>query len=139
MRAAAAVMVIGLAVGMIMGPQWAIGPAPQRSVFADRGGAVGTLTGLPMSLAGSEAEYQAAFREFIGVGQARPALSQQTIDQIATGWTDLRTVEFALMRALAADPDNRFLNDRMLELRARQLAFLRQLASLDQSNRRRMI
>lgn len=137
MRAAAAVMVIGLAVGMIMGPRWAIGPEPQRSVIADRGGAA--AVGLPIGLAGSEAEYQAAFREFIGVGQSRSALSQQTIDHIATGWADLRAVEFAVTRALANDPHNRFLNDRMLELRARQLAFLRQLASLDQSNRRRMI
>lgn len=139
LRAAAAVLVIGLALGMILGPQWAVAPGLQRSVIADRGGAVRAPAALPMSLAGSEAEYQAAFREFIGIGQARPALSQQTVDQIATGWADLRTVELAVMRALAADPDNRFLNDRMLELRARQLAFLRELASLDQSNRRRMI
>ena len=130
MRAVAAVMVLGLAVGMIMGPRWAIGPGPQWSVSADRGGAA--AAGLPIGLAGSEAE-------FIGVGQSRPALSPQTIDHIATGWADLRAVEFAVTRALAKDPDNRFLNDRMLELRARQLAFLRQLASLDQSNRRRMI
>ena len=132
-------MITLVLVGMIMGPQWAVGPGPQQSVMADRGGAVGVPAGLSMSLAGSEAEYQAAFREFIGVGQSRSALSPQTIDHIATGWADLRGVELALTRALADDPDNRFLNDRMLELRARQLAFLRQLASLDQSNRRRMI
>jgi hypothetical protein len=52
------------------------------------------------------------------------------------GWADLRTTEAALMAALEENPNNRFLNERMLELRARQLGFLKQLVSLDRKNRR---
>jgi hypothetical protein len=91
-----------------------------------------------LTLAASEAEYRAAFREFIAVGQARPSLAPQTIETIERGWAELREAEKALEAALAANPEDRFLNDRMLELRARQLGFLQQLASLDQKSRRLM-
>ena len=91
---------------------------------------------MPSVLAASEAEYQAAFREFITVGQAHERIPTMTVEKIETGWADLRQVETALADALARNPDDAFLNSRMLELRARQLGFLRQLASLDHSNRR---
>jgi hypothetical protein len=81
-------------------------------------------------------EYRAAFREFIAVGLARPNLSPRTIETIETGWADLRAAENELAAALAANPRDPFLNDRMLALRARQLDFLQQLALLDQNNRR---
>jgi hypothetical protein len=70
------------------------------------------------------------------VGQARPRLSPRTIATLETGWADLRAAENALAMALAANPEDLFLRDRLLELRARQLGFLQQLASLDQNNRR---
>jgi hypothetical protein len=44
--------------------------------------------------------------------------------------------ERALQSALDEHPGDRFLNQKMLELRSRQLGFLRQLAGLDHSNRR---
>ena len=48
-------------------------------------------------------------------------------------YDELQETERALQEALAANPDNRFLNQRMLELRARQLGFLKQLAALEQT------
>jgi hypothetical protein len=102
--------------------------APQH--FAD---SAGPATG-PLPL--SEVEYLAAFREYIGIGSARGRLSSGTIETIEMGWTDLLQAELALAKAIEADPDNRFLNERLRELRGRQLDFLRQLATLDRNNRR---
>jgi hypothetical protein len=44
-----------------------------------------------------------------------------------------------LAAALDENPDDPFLNDRMFELRARQLGFLKQLVKLDRNNRRMTI
>jgi len=110
---------------------------PVRSQVVQENGIHGIRPATPgVLLAGSEAEYQAAFREFIAVGREHTSLSPRTLETIETGWAELRAAETALAAALASHPDDRFLNTRMLELRARQLGFLRQLASLDQSNRR---
>lgn len=134
--AAAASVVLALAAGMTLGPRWTEKPMPATAVESSaRSVEPGDLR-LSPTLAASEAEYQAAFREFIAVGKARPSLSSRTLETIENGWSDLRDAERALTAALAADPENRFLNERMLELRARQLGFLQQLALLDQSNRR---
>ena len=84
----------------------------------------------------SEAEYLAAFREFVTVGDSRDRIPAQTVEQIETGWAELQQVETALEDALALNPEDPFLNKRMLDLRAKQLGFLRQLAALDHSNRR---
>jgi len=83
-----------------------------------------------------DAEYLAAFREFINTGNSHPGLTPQTVEKIEMGWADLRVTEEALAVALEKHPDNLFLNERMLELRARQLGFLKQLVSLDRNNRR---
>ena len=48
----------------------------------------------------------------------------------------MREMENALTAALEESPDNAFLAARMMELRARQLGFLQQLAALDQDYRR---
>jgi hypothetical protein len=135
-RAAAASVVLALAAGLLLGPRWAEPPAAAGRGALDAASAGPDDFRVPASLAASEAEYQAAFREFITVGQARPNLSLRTLETIETSWADLRSTESALTAALAADPGNQFLNERLLELRARQLGFLQQLASLDQSNRR---
>lgn len=127
-RAVAAVAVVAVAVSLLPGPESAppraASPEPVIATFA------------PPQLLGSEAEYQAAFREFIAVGDSRERIPAQTVEMIETGWADLRHVEAALADALAQNPNDPFLNRRMLELRARQLGFLRQLAALDHSNRR---
>lgn len=133
-RAAAAMLVVALAAGLLFGPRWDGAPtAPTGPDVAMP--ATGDVR-LPASLAANEAEYQAAFREFIAVGRARPGLSEQTIDRIEAGWADLREMENELTAALEESPDNAFLAARMMELRARQLGFLQQLAALDQDYRR---
>ena len=86
-----------------------------------------------------DAEYQAAFREFINVGGTDHNLAPQTIEKIEMGWAELRVTEAALANALEDNPGDLFLNERMLELRARQLGFLKQLVTLDRNNRRMTI
>jgi hypothetical protein len=129
-RAVAATLVVALAAGLLFGPRWNGGPATPAATHA-----AGDFR-LPASLAANEAEYQAAFREFIAVGRARPGLSAQTIDRIEADWADMREMENALTAALEESPENAFLAERMMELRARQLGFLQQLAALDQDYRR---
>jgi hypothetical protein len=138
LRAAAASLVLALTAAVLLGPRLSGPGAPEPTIDVAASGEAVTAAAstLPTALAASEAEYRAAFREFIAVGQARASLSVQTIATIETGWADLREAESALAAALARNPDDRFLNRRMLELRARQLGFLQELAALDQSNRR---
>jgi hypothetical protein len=137
-QAVAASLALALLLGLLLGPRLADSPlsTPASPVALESEHFEAPVYRLPANLAGSEAEYQAAFREFIAVGQARSDLSPRTLETIETGWADLRATENALAAALAANPHDPFLNDRMLVLRARQLGFLQQLASLDQDNRR---
>ena len=83
-----------------------------------------------------DAEYQAAFREFINVNDSDSGLRPETVEKIERTWADLRITETALTAALEENPGDLFLNERMLELRARQLGFLKQLVTLDRNNRR---
>lgn len=137
-QAVAASVALALILGVVFGPRLADPPpaATGQPVAAASGVSAELPHSLPAMFEGSEAEYRAAFREFITLGEAKPSLSPQTIETIEMGWADLTAAESALKAALAANPDDRFLRERMLELRARQLGFLRELAALDQSNRR---
>jgi hypothetical protein len=90
----------------------------------------------PGFLLAVDAEYQAAFREFINVNESRAGLNPETVEKIEKTWADLRITETDLAAALEENPGDLFLNERMLELRARQLGFLKQLVTLDRNNRR---
>jgi len=114
--------------GLVSGEPAAVTRAPEL----DFAGAPGLLDIV-------DAEYLAAFREFINTGDSPAGLTPQTIEKIEMGWADLRVTEEALAVALEQNPGDPFLNGRMLELRARQLGFLKQLVSLDRNNRRLMI
>ena len=85
---------------------------------------------------GNEAEYQAAFREFVAIGESRERLEPLVVEQIESSWADMLRTENELSSALELNPNDPFLNMRMLELRERQLGFLRQIASLERKNRR---
>jgi hypothetical protein len=134
MRAVAAIAVVSVTAAVLFNAPWrAPAGAPEPS---------GSLAGIPFAqplFASSEAEYRAAFKEFITVGESRPALPPPAVVTIESGWAEMRQAEQALATALAGNPDNPFLNERMLELRSRQLSFLRQLAVIDHSNRRMTI
>lgn len=135
MLAVAASAVLALAI--VLRPQNEVAPGlPEVSSTQNSATSVDAI---PVVRAGSEAEYQAAFREFVAIGDSRDRIPAQTVEQIETGWADFRQIESALEDALALNPDDPFLNKKMLDLRAKQLGFLRQLAALDHSNRRMTI
>jgi hypothetical protein len=128
-RAVAATVLVAFAAGMMLGRQTGNnGDTPVRAPAPDY-----ALMG---ALAASEREYQAAFREFIPVGYARPYLADGDLESIETSWDDLRLAETALLSALQEYPDHPLLNQRLLGLRGQQLDFMKQLATLDQNTRR---
>jgi hypothetical protein len=138
---AAASVALALAVGWLLVSERAVAPAAPGGPpeLAAAGFSPEVVSGLRASLTASEVEYRAAFREFIPVGSARSSLSPRTVEGIETGWAVLWQMETELTAALAVRPNDPFLNDRMLELRARQLSFLQRLATLDLENRRMTI
>ena len=95
---------------------------------------VPNIAPIPVGLVGAEVEYLAAFRDFKPLGDSRDRLEAPTLAKIENGWSELQGVALALEEALDDNPNDPFLNRKMLELRARQLGFLRQLAALDHSN-----
>ncbi len=136
LRAVAASVVLLLAVGVILRPMWSTGPATTAAPPASLAASIPAPRGMLVS---ADAEYLAAFREFVGIGAPNNNLAPQTIEKIESGWTDLQLAEVALAAALEENPGDLFLNERMLELRARQLGFLKQLVALDRNNRRMTI
>lgn len=135
-RAVAATAVLAVAAGLLFSAQWNKAPGPGQDSHPQTVENGGNHAGLPGLLAGSEAEYLAAFREFIPLGHSRTVLPTQIVEKIEMSWTELTNTETALAAAMDKHPNDPFLNDRMRELRARQLGFLKQLAMLDSSNRR---
>lgn len=93
---------------------------------------------LQAALEEGEREYLAAFREFLPVTGAGPVLAPEALENVENSWTELRRVEFALQSALNEYPDNDYLNRKLLDLRAQQLGFMKQMAVLDQYSRRRI-
>ncbi len=81
--------------------------------------------------AASEAEYQAAFREFMTSGAAHALPVQPSTEAFGAGWSALRQAEVELQVALNQEPDNQFLNSHMQALRARQLELLQQISAAD--------
>jgi len=133
-HAVAASLAVVFVSGVLIGRQWdttsgVAQPGVNQAQAVWVGGLAGTLTA-------SELEYQAAFREFISVGTSRESLPQKVVLNLTAGWADLSEAETALTEALRDNPGNSFLSAKMLELRSRQLNFLKQIASLDQNSRR---
>ena len=124
-KAAAASVVLVFSAGLLLKPLWNTGPAE--------------FTRTPGLLDTMDAEYVAAFQEFNNIGGSRDNLAPETVEKIEMGWADLRLTETALTVALEENPGDLFLNERMIELRTRQLGFLKQLITLDRNNRRMTI
>lgn len=138
--AAAASVALVISAGVFLEREWNTAPGTEQpglsSTSSDHMIRSGALTGV---LAATEVQYQAAFREFISVGDADSHVTKQTLEKLTAGWTDMQESEAGLIAALQQDPDNIFLNRKMLELRSQQLRFLKQIAALDKNSRRRMI
>jgi hypothetical protein len=135
-NAVAASVAVVFVAGFLIGRQWDTAPGMVQPGFDQVNQAQAAWVG---ALTASELEYQAAFREFISVGESRIYLPQQDVEHLIAGWADLNGAETALTNAMRDNPGNSFLSAKMLELRSRQLDFLKQVASLDQNSRRTTI
>ena len=144
-KAAAASVVLVFAAGLLLKPLWntntgsSHSPSPHGSVTASNHNGPAEITGAPGLMDTIDAEYLAAFQELTNTGGSHGNLAPQTVAKIEMGWADLRVTETALAFALKENPGDVFLNERMLELRTRQLGFLKQLITLDRNNRRMTI
>ncbi len=136
--AAAASVVVAFAAGFLLGNQ-NLGIPEQPALDSSGASQLAHRGGLSATLAATELEYQAAFREFVSVGSSRDSLTPRTMERLTKSWADLRETEAGLTIALQDNPGNQFLNSKMLELRSRQLDFLQQIAALDQGSRRTTI
>ena len=124
-------LAVALAVGLLLGRQQDISEPESGDGAAYR---------LPLQLAleVGEREYQAAFREFLPVTGAGPMLAPEALEDVENSWAELRQVESALQAALYEYPEDAYLNRKLLDLRAQQLGFMKQMAVLDQYSRRRI-
>lgn len=130
----AAGVALAFAVGVFAGKNW---QTTTDQSFSDTDLAnLDVTSSLGGALAGAEREYQAAFSEFATIGQSSPTLKATTLEAIEHDWQEMLDAESALTVALEQYPNNPWLNQRMLELRDRQLRMLKQLAGLDRTSRR---
>jgi len=136
-QALAAAVLSALAIGLFMGHQYEPPPDQQTEALAQEHYAVPTSMALQAAVQITEREYQAAFREFIPVGARHTLVGPEAMQSIESSWQEVQQAEIALQAALADYPDNTYLNQRLLDLRSQQLAFMQQLAMLDQFGRRK--
>jgi hypothetical protein len=75
-----------------------------------------------------ELEYQAAFREFSTLKYTPVPAAQAAAPEILQDWELMRQLESELRLALEQEPDNSFLLQKLISLRARQLQLLHLIA-----------
>ncbi len=139
-HAVAASLAMVFVTGALIVRQWDTTPGMAQPEFNPANQAYAVwVGGLAGALSASEIEYQAAFREFISVGESRENLPPHAVENLIAAWIDMSEAEAALTNALRDNPGNSFLSAKMLELRSRQLDFLMHIASLDQNSRRTTI
>ena len=86
---------MAFAAGLVIGPRL-LSPPPvtegiAKAPSAETGSAIGT--GLAATLAATEMEYQAAFREFMSIGGPKTGLPAGTVDTLMNSWEELRQSE----------------------------------------------
>ncbi len=92
---------------------------------------------LKTSLESTEREYQAALQELLPLGYSGQSLADDGPDSIRASWRDLQETENLLLGAIGEHPTNLFLSEKLLELKSRQLQFVKQLVMLEQNNWRK--
>ena len=94
MHAVAASVAVVFVAGVLIGRQWDTTPGMEQPGFdlANQAQAV-WVGGLAGALTANELEYQAAFREFISVGEFRENLPQLAVENLTAAWLDLSEAE----------------------------------------------
>ena len=128
--AMAAGVMLALAAGIIIGR--GMGTAPvEAAPFSV------TQYALAGGIETAEREYQAAFRELVPLDYSGLSLESEDPEALRKSWEDLLQAETMLLAALQQYPANIYLNEKLLDLRSRQLQFVKRLALLEQNDWRR--
>lgn len=130
MPAMAAAVLLALATGIFIGRGIGTGSPGQMSQTMQQLALVGTVQA-------TELEYQAAFSELVPLDYSGLRLEGEEPDALRGSWDALLQAETSLLAALQQYPTNIYLNEKLLDLRSRQLQFIKQLALLEQNNWRR--
>lgn len=128
--AMAAAVLLALTGGIFIGRGMETVPASQTVQSVQHLAITGTVKA-------AEREYQAAFSELIPLDYSGLRLKGEEPDALRGSWADLLQTEASLLAALRQYPSNIYLNEKLLDLRSRQLQFVKQLALLEQNNWRR--
>jgi len=127
MPAMAAAVLLALTTGIFIGRGLELRPGSETAQFAPHV----ALTG---AVEAAEREYQAAFRELVPLEYSGLRLQGEDPDALRKSWEDLLQAESSLLLALQQYPSNVYLNEKLLDLRAQQLQFVKQLAMLEQND-----
>jgi hypothetical protein len=128
--AMAAAVLLALTGGIFIGRGMDTEPTGQPAQSMQEYALIGTVEA-------TEREYQAAFRELVPLDYSGLRLEGEEPDALRGSWEDLLQTETSLLAALQQYPSNIYLNEKLLDLRAQQLQFVKQLALLEQNNWRR--
>ena len=128
--AAAIVLALGVAL-VVRAPSEtvappAIAPAPLAPAYAEE-------------MQVTELEYLAALREVEALAREGVPPWLRAADGVDLGWQVMRAVEDELIAALRRNPDDAYVSQRLVALRARQVDMLRLVASAELASRRQMI
>ena len=128
--AMAAAVMLALATGIFIGRGMDAGDLEPHAFSVEQYALAG-------SVEAAEREYQAAFQELVPLDYSGLRLPGEDPDALRKSWEDLLQTESLLMAALQQYPTNIYLNEKLLDLRSRQLQFAKQLALLEQNDWRR--
>ncbi len=132
LSAVAASVTVAFLAGLLFGRQTPPNTEPLPAASLGQLNAAG-----PSMMAAMEAvelEYAAAYKGFRPLMLEPTLFEASTTDELRASWADMQDAEEALKAALAEHPDNPFLSGKLLNLRAQQLEFMRQLHMLDQTS-----
>lgn len=128
--AMAAAVLLALATGIYIGRGLDTIVAEQITETAQETALIGTVQA-------TEREYRAAFSELVRLDYSGLRLAGAEPDALRGSWEALLQTETALLAALRQYPSDVFLNEKLMDLRSRQLQFVKQLALLEQNDWRR--
>lgn len=131
--AAAAAVVASLGIVLWMN---AFQPA---TVSVDSAALPGRVPAYAGSLRATDAEYRAALQEFGALQSVGLYPDGSFSGHADRGWVTMIEAENELAAALRRDPDDIYIKERLVQLRARQLEMLRQIASASMASRRQTI
>jgi DNA-binding response OmpR family regulator len=128
--ALAAAVLMALVTGIYIGRGLDTGAGDQLTETVEEAALIGTVKA-------TELEYQAAFSELVPLDYSGLRLNGEEPDALRGSWEALVQTETALLAALKQYPSDVYLNEKLMDLRSRQLQFVKQLALLEQNDWRR--